>query len=133
MTPALPRRHLAWLITAVLGVAGCSGHRLPAAGLSDEDILAAIDRRTAPQGPGSEMHFLVRSARGGEEIACGYAGPHPHTAATGPPVLAHDTIFIARGHRLMLEGDVPDADFERLQNRFCGPDWIAPPHIPAVP
>jgi hypothetical protein len=137
---------VAGLIASCLMTA-CSKVEGAAAYLTDEQITAELNQRLGAKGCcdyvgkdadgrdvysapifGREMHFIVRHSVGADMITCGWSGfPPPHYPAgtrTPPPLI--DTLFIVRNRRLIVQGDVTSADFVRMQDELCGPDWMKP-------
>ncbi|MBQ1543896.1 hypothetical protein [Caulobacter sp. CCUG 60055] len=133
-------------------VGGFAHERGASATLLNEEILEILNARAGSEaccfyvgrdeagqnvyGPlkaSRELHFMVRRRASNEDIICGYSGFPPAKAFNGQPMSSgFDTVFVVLGRRLYLREDLRGEGFERMQDRWCGPDWVKPMWIQPV-
>ena len=89
----------------------CAGPPTPAK--PDPNAMAIRARFGA-----AELHWIIHRTVGGELITCGYAGQSPRP-------------FIVRSGKIFQEEDLTPGQFDRWEDRLCGPNWVKP--LPGVP
>jgi hypothetical protein len=138
---------------AALWLGGCDRPTPPVSTLTDAQIFSTLNERVGAQtccfrvgedakgvsvyGPldaERRIDFIVRNTVAGEDIACGWSGFPPAKAFNGKPMSSGTpTLFIVRGKRLLIEGDIPAEEFELWQRQLCGDAWVAPVRIAPIP
>lgn len=130
------------MVIALIGlsaVCGCAKPPRAAKSLSDEQIIKALrgrlDAQDGPPNARREIGLIVRRSVGGEDIACGLSGFPEARASNGDPMFSgFVAAFVVRNQRLFVEQEMTPAEFDRLQDQLCGPDWVKPqPSLPGVP
>ena len=71
----------------------------------------------------AKISWLIDRTLKGDEVTCGYESDVPY----------HPRPFIVRSGRVWQEADLPTGQFDKWQDRFCGPDWVKPLTMPQPP
>ena len=143
------------LLVALIGLTACGCSKAPVAarGLTDDQIIARLNKRVGSQaccfyagkdqngdavyGPlkaPREIQLIVRRSVADQEIACGISGFPPARAFNGRSMPSgEETIFVAQNQHISILNDMTSAQFDRLQDQLCGPDWVKPLRAVVVP
>jgi hypothetical protein len=142
---------IALIVLSAMG--GCSNPPQVAKSLTDEQIIKGLNERVGAQaccfyvrqdqngdavyGPLNarrEIHLIIRRSVSNEDVACGFSGFPKARAFNGAPMSSgEDTAFVVRNQHLLVGQEMKPAEFDRLQDQLCGPDWVKPLPMPPAP